>query len=221
MTRTPKPSKTPKPTATLTPTVTPVPIAVLKTWPLGAWVELDATVIVPPGPLGARVIVVQDATGTMPVYLGRGAWPQGLIAGNGFHALGLTRLRGGAIEFYVRLLPQASFSPPGTVPPPTTIATGVAAQHPYEVVTVTGRVVKLEASAIWIDDGSGAVRVPFGVANGLKRPSVTRGQTITLTGLVIVQSATTTRQAGWQIQPRGPADVGDLAVLRPTSTPRP
>ncbi len=198
-----------------------MPIAVLKTWPVGAWVELDATVIVPPGPLGVRVIVVQDATGSIPVYLGRGAWPQGVIAGNGFHALGLTRLRGGVLEFYVRLLPQASFSPPIAPPPPLTIATGAAAQHPYEVVTVTGRVTRLESSAFWIDDGSGAVRIPFGAANGLKRPAVRRGQTVTITGLVIAQSQTSTRPAGWQVQPRGPADVGDLAVLRPTATPKP
>ncbi|HRE01580.1 MAG TPA: hypothetical protein PLV68_09785 [Ilumatobacteraceae bacterium] len=227
MTRTPKPTKTlkptrtPKPSATLTPTVTPVPIAVLKTWPVGAWVELDATVIVPPGVLGARVLVVQDATGSIPVYLGRGAWPPGVIPGNGFHALGLSRLRGGVLEFYVRLLPQASFSPPGAVPAPVPITTGGAAQHPYEVVTVTGRVTRLESSALWIDDGSGVVRIPFGAANGLKRPQVSRGETITLTGLVIVQSATTTRSAGWQIQPRGPADVGTLAILRPTRTPKP
>ncbi|MBL8092879.1 MAG: OB-fold nucleic acid binding domain-containing protein [Anaerolineales bacterium] len=221
MTRTLKPTKTPKPSATPTATVTPVPIAVLKTWPVGAWVELDAVVIVPPGPLGARVLVVQDATGSIPVYLGRGAWPSGLVPGNGFHALGQSRLRGDALEFYVRLLPQARFSPPGAVPAPLVIATGAASQHAYEVVTVTGRVTRLESSAFWIDDGSGAVRIPFGAANGLKRPKVSRGETVTITGLVIVQSQTTTRPAGWQIQPRGPADVGALAVLRPTSTPKP
>lgn len=199
-----------------------MPIGVLKTWPVGAWVELEATVIVPPGPLGARVIVVQDSTGSIPVALGRGSWPQGVIAGNGFHALGQTRLGGGgALEFYVRLLPQARFSPPGAVPSPAMIATGAVGQHPFEVVTVIGRVTRLEASAIWVDDGGGAVRITFGAANGLKRPKVTRGQTVTITGIVIVQSQTSTRPAGWQIQPRGPADVGALAVLRPTATPKP
>ena len=74
-------------------------------------------------------------------------------------------------------------------------------------MTLTGRVVKLESTAFWLDSGAGAVRVFFSSSTGLRRPRVARGDVWTVTGVVTEMTATKTRAAGYQVQPRYAADV--------------
>lgn len=186
-----------------------VPIGVFRTWPAGAWAWISGRVTVPAPLFGKRVIYLQDETGGLPVYLGRGDWPA-LVVGQRVTLLGHSRIRSGRLEFYSRDLWHVHFEAPDglTAAPLAAGAPGlVNAANAGALVTVTGRVVKLESTAFWLDSGAGPVRVFFSSTTGLRRPKVARGDVWTVTGVVVEMAATKTRAAGFQLQPRFAADV--------------
>jgi hypothetical protein len=53
---------------------TPVPIGVLRTWSDGAWATITGRVTGPAPLFGRRFVYIQDETGGIAVYLGRGDW---------------------------------------------------------------------------------------------------------------------------------------------------
>jgi hypothetical protein len=99
----------------------------------------------------------------------------------------------------------------------TQVDAGVASQ----LVTLTGVVTRLEATAFWLDAGEGPVRVFFTSTIGVRRPRALRGEVWTVTGIVTELTATTTRAAGWQIQPRFADDVPMPNAVQPAATPIP
>ncbi len=178
----------------------------LLTWPVGAWATVIGRVTVPAPLFGARLLYLQDATGGIGVYLGRGDWPA-LEPGQSVSVLGYTRLRSGRLEFYARNPYHVGIAPRDGQPVAPAALPGVIAHAAGRLVTLTGRVVKLESSAFWLETGAGPVRVFFASSTDLKRPKVARGDVWTVTGLVLEQTATKTRAAGWQVQPRFMTDV--------------
>jgi hypothetical protein len=190
-----------------------VPIGTFRQWPAGAWATLTGRVTAFAPIFGKRVIYIQDETGGIAVYLGRGEWPV-LELGQRVTALGYSRRQGGQLQFYVRNRSLVSFAPPdGQVVAPR-VGVGVNADTAGSLVTFTGRVVRLEPQAFWLDSGSGPTRVFFARSTGLRRPKVNRGQTISVTGIVVAMAATRTRIAGYQLQPRFIFDL-------PTALPQP
>ncbi len=183
-----------------------VPIGVFRTWPAGAWATLTGRVTVPAPLFGPRQIYLQDETGGIAVYLGRGDWPA-LPVGQSVTVLGYSRVRSGRFELYVRTLFQVDAPPmeggAGIAPAPGPVGPGTAGS----LLTLTGRVVKLESTAFWLDAGAGPVRVFFAASTGVRRPKVARGDIWTVTGVVVEMTATKTRAAGYQLQPRFAADV--------------
>jgi hypothetical protein len=67
------------------------------------------------------------------------------------------------------------------------------------------------------------VRVFFSSSTGLRRPKVARGDVWTVTGVVTELTATKTRAAGYQVQPRFAADVVPVRARyrQPVSTETP
>jgi hypothetical protein len=194
-----------------------VPIGTLRTWPAGAWATISGRVTVPPALFSKRLIYLQDDTGGIAVYLGRGDWPA-LAVGQRVTVFGNLRLQSsGQLQLYVRNLWHVGVEPlDGGMP--GVLADGVAgAPTAGALVTVTGRVVRLESTAFWLEAGGGPVRVFFASTTGLKRPRVARGDVWSVTGVVVEMSATTTRAAGYQLQPRFASDVQPVSVRYPQS----
>ncbi|MCS6910302.1 MAG: lamin tail domain-containing protein [Anaerolineales bacterium] len=207
-----------------------VPIGIFRTWPAGAWATITGRVTAPAPLFGRRTIFIQDDTGGIAVYLGRGDWPP-LEVGQTVSVFGYQRRRAsGRIEMYARNLWHIAIAAPDGFGATPRTGVRVSAETSGQLVTISGRVVRLESSAFWLDDGSGAVRVFFASTTGVRRPKVARGQLWTVTGIVTEMSATRTRAAGWQLQPRFANDAqptsGALAVdpsvtLEPTPTEEP
>jgi hypothetical protein len=189
-----------------------LPIATFRDWPDGAWVVVRAPVSVPPRIFSARTVQVQDETGGVTLYLGRNEWPN-LPVGRSVRVLGMLRRRNGNLEVYVRngwhvaAGPEDALAPPAARRAPTG-ELGEASEG--WLMTVTGRVVRLETSAIWIDDGSGPARVFFSAAAGLSRPPVQRGETWRVTGVVVEYTIATSSAPRYRLQPR---DTGDFVRL--------
>jgi hypothetical protein len=207
-----------------------VPIGTFRQYPAGAWATLTGRVTLPAPLFGKRIIYIQDETGGIALYLGRGDWPQ-LQVGQRVTVLGYSRLRSsGRLELYVRNMFLVGISEPDgltVAPRPITTANETVAG---QLVQMQGRVVRLESTAFWIDSGDGAVRVFFASTTGVRRPKVRRGEIWVITGIVTEQTATKTRAAGWQIQPRfiddavpliGPLAIETTATLEPTPIEEP
>jgi len=207
-----------------------VPIGVFRSWPAGAWATITGRVTAPAPLFGQRTIFIQDDTGGIAVYLGRGDWPK-LEVGQTVSVFGYQRRRAtGRIEMYARNLWHIAIAEPDGVSAASRSAVRVNAETAGQLVTLTGRIVRLEGSAFWLDAGAGAVRVFFASTTGVRRPRAARGQLWTVTGIVTEMSATRTRAAGWQLQPRfandarpasGATTLDPSATLEPTPTEEP
>ncbi|MGQ0600935.1 MAG: lamin tail domain-containing protein [Anaerolineales bacterium] len=195
-----------------------VPIGVFRTWPAGAWATLTGRVTLPAPLFGRRLIYIQDETGGIAVYLGRGDWPA-LLPGQAVTVLGYSRIRStGRLEIYVRNPYLVSVAPPDGVVIPARAITHVDAILAGQLVTLTGVVTRLESTAFWLDAGAGPVRIFFTSTTGARRPRALRGEMWAVTGIVTELTATTTRAAGWQIQPRFASDVQPPSA-QPTAPP--
>ncbi|MCC7361857.1 MAG: lamin tail domain-containing protein [Anaerolineales bacterium] len=187
-------------------------ISSFRGWPDGAWVTLRARVSVLPGVFSPRTIHLQDATGGVTVYLGRDDWPP-LALGQWMEVLGYLRRRSGELQLYVRngwhvrAGPADDLAPPAPSPA-TTGQIGEGSEG--ALVTVTGRVLRLEESALWLDDGSGPARVFFAAATGLPRPAAHAGETWRVTGVVVEFTTSSAAAPNFRLQPRAAADVARI-----------
>ncbi len=199
-----------------------------RAWGDGAWVTIIGRVTGPHPLFGARVIYVQDDSGYgLAVYLGKGVWPP-MQLGQAIKAAGYIRTRNGERELYVKNAWLYSLGEPGPAPTPRAVLTGAINDDTEgTLVSVTGKVTRLEANAFWLDDGSGSARVFFKSTTGVKRPKLKRGQLWTATGIVSEYTTRTSRAKGHRILIRLASDValvnseGVTIDLTPTATSLP
>ncbi|MEM7346617.1 MAG: lamin tail domain-containing protein, partial [Chloroflexota bacterium] len=151
----------------------------------GAWVTVRGQVTVPPGPLGARTMYIQDETAGISIYLPK---DHGLSfkLGDKVEIEGNLRTFHEEFEISVRHRSKASFLEAGPSPPPLPIAT-TSLLEPYE-----GRLVMLQGQAVsfrgrtrlWVDDGTGWAQVYIRTSTGIKRPYMPVGTPLTVIGIV-------------------------------------
>jgi len=191
-------------------------IADFRQWPDGAWVSVSGYVSVPPGLFSSRTIHIQDASGGVTVYLGRDDWPP-LTVGQPIRLqLGYLRHhRSGDLQLYLRngWHIQAGAADAPVVLAPWAVSTGqIGETTEGALVTVTGRVTRLESEAFWLDDGSGAARVFLAAGTGLARPGLRLGETWQASGVVVENTTAGSAQPAYRLQPRFAADLARIAA---------
>lgn len=191
------------------PTAMPIyPIGEVRQWSAGAWATIVGRVTVPPNVFSRRVVYIQDETGGIAVYLGRGDWPA-LKVGQQLKVFGYMRPRNGEAQLYVRNVWWVGAGPETDLVPvsPRPATTGEFGE-PLEgwLVTMRGTVVKLEAQGFWLDDGSGAARVFFAAATGVKRPPVKRGEVWVITGVIVENTTASAAAPRYRLQIRFVSD---------------
>jgi hypothetical protein len=170
---------------------------------------------------------LQDATGGVTVYLGRDDWPP-LVLGQRVEVLGYLRHRSGELQLYVRNSWHVHSGPADDLLPPVRwlVSTGqIGEATEGSLVQITGRVIEVESSALWLDDGTGPARVFFPAAAGVPRPPATLGDIFTITGAV-VEATSSGNPPNFRLQPRSAADVvqvvnGVPVLYVPAGTPTP
>ncbi|MBI3362416.1 MAG: hypothetical protein HY023_15050, partial [Chloroflexi bacterium] len=204
----------------------PTPIAaaltVAREWDDGAYVTIVGRVAGPYPLFGDRVIYVQDESGGgIAVYLGRGVFPP-MEAGQQITLYGYLRSRNGERQIYLRTLYQMHLGEPAPEPAPERIATGQAGEATEgRLVTLVGRVVRLESNAVWLDDGSGRARVFFRSSLGFRRPHMRRGQFWQITGIVGEYTTSRSDAPGYRVLPRFEADAVRVTATGLSLTPEP
>ena len=192
------------------------PIGTYRLWPAGAWISLTGRVTVPPGLFSTRRIYIQDETGGVAVYLGRGNWPP-LALGQSVTVFGYLRHQSGELQLYVRNLWHVTVGPPDDLAQvkPVAARTGQAGEaFESSLITVKGRVTAVEPQAFWLDDGSGAVRVFFSAVTDLQRPMVQRGEIWQVTGVALEQTLARDEKPRFRLQVRFAADAVQLTTVR-------
>jgi len=203
-------------------------LRVARMWSDGAWVTIVARATGPHPLFGARVICAQDDSGRgIAVYLGKGTWPP-MQVGQALTAAGYLRTRNGQRELYVKNAWLFSLGEIGPPPTPVPVRAGeIGDDTEGTLVAVNGTVVRLEANAFWIDDGSGAARIFFLSSTGVERPQVRRGQIWSAVGIVGEYTTRTSHAKGYRVMIRFAADVwrvegeGVVDDLTPTANSLP
>ena len=154
-------------------------------WDDGAWATLIGWVTGPYPLFGSRVIYIQDGSGVgIALYLGSGTWPP-MKPGQSIKAAGYLRTRNGERELYVRNSWLFAFEEQIKVLPPTSIRTNeVNDSTEGTLVSLSGKIIRIESNAFWIDDGSGPVRIFFRTSLEFEMPKVKRGQVWSIIGIV-------------------------------------
>ncbi|WP_423224762.1 lamin tail domain-containing protein [Candidatus Amarolinea aalborgensis] len=220
-------SATPTPTPRSTrrpPTPTPTPIQLLedigaaRTLPLNSRVVISGQVTAPLGSPDKDGFYVQAGRHGIRVEIsGHAAYPS-LALGDHVQVSGRLGTERG--ELKLRLtnpadLVRLSAGAPLAAVPLRTGALGEAWEG--TLVRISGQVVRLSSGAMWLDDGSGAVRVFVPSTAPFKRPAARRGQRWTVTGVVSQYGSKAPFTDGYRLLPRTARDLQQVVERKATA----
>jgi len=218
-TPTPTPRSTRRP-----PTPTPTPIQLLadigaaRTLPLNSRVVISGQVTAPLGSPDKDGFYVQAGRHGIRVEIsGHAAYPS-LALGDHVQVSGRLGTERG--ELKLRLTNPADLvrlraGAPLAAVPLRTGALGEAWEG--TLVRISGQVVKLSSGTMWLDDGSGAVRVFVPSSALFKRPAARRGQRWTVTGVVSQYGSKAPFTDGYRLLPRTARDLQPVVERKATA----
>ncbi|HID35483.1 MAG TPA: hypothetical protein EYP25_13135, partial [Anaerolineae bacterium] len=160
------------------------PIETAYQLPIKTRLTVEGVVTVPPGVFHPRVIVIQDASAGIMVYLRRGAYPP-LREGDRVQATGYLKDYHGQRELVLtsaRWLVQLSAGEPMA---PRFMRTGLVTDaHLARLLRVAGKVTRLDEEEFWLDDGSGPILVRRPDGASWRFQNLTPGMTLSAIGVV-------------------------------------
>ncbi len=204
-------------TLTSTATVPPPPlitIAQVRRQPDGQEVHVRGQVTVPPEVFG-RSIYIQDSSGGMQVYMGRGEWPA-LREGDWVEVQGRLADFHGERELRISSSAQLQVIGPG-LPPAPVLLRGDELGEPYEgmLVMVVGQVSGFGRQELRLSDHYGEVRVYVRETVGWRRPWVERGDWWSAIGVVSQYAIEKPYIGGYRLLPRYRDDLAPLPAYLP------
>ncbi|MCX6811838.1 MAG: OB-fold nucleic acid binding domain-containing protein, partial [Candidatus Berkelbacteria bacterium] len=176
------------------------PIEKAKKQAKNEWVKISGVVIVEPGLFGKRVMYIQDESGGIKIYFDKALWPS-LKIGDRVIIYGKISISLG--EYQIKVYGPEDIVIIGLGPPPEPAKKKIIELNDFigQLMKVSGRVVKISGSTIWIDDGTGELRVYFYPATGIKKLGLEEGNWVTIIGILSKTSA------GLRLLPRSKNDV--------------
>ncbi len=150
-----------------------------------AWVKVEGWVTAPPELLGSRLMVIQDETAGIMIYLPK-EHRLSFQLGDKVKVEGNLRVFHEEFEIAVSERSKVKFVEPGFAPPPLPIVT-TSMLEPYEgyLVTLSGQAVDFQGSTtFWIDDGTDPAKVYLRQSTDIHKPFIERGTWLTVIGIV-------------------------------------
>ena len=233
---TPTPKWTPGPTAgpTSTPSATPEPtatsrpaldIGIARGQAIGSEVTVEGTVTVQAGRiLGDRTLVIQDATGGLPVRLPSSNLNADYVRGTIIRASGELSVPYGNLELRPDGASDIVTLGSAGLPEAATIGTGGLAESNEGVLaTLTATIATIDdyesgATSIVVGDAAGEGKVYAFAPIGLDSSVLERGLRVRASGIVGQRASSSGAADGYRLWLRGP---GDLSVLATAPTPTP
>ncbi|TSC91479.1 MAG: hypothetical protein CEN92_248, partial [Candidatus Berkelbacteria bacterium Licking1014_96] len=164
------------------------------------WVKVEGVVTAVPGLFGKKVMYIQDSSGGIKIYFDKALWPE-LSIGDRVIIWGKISISSG--EYQIKIYSPEDIRISGHDPPPTPAKKIIVELGNFvgQLVRVSGRVVKISGSTIWIDDGTGEVRLYFYPATGIKGLGLKKGDWVVVIGILSRTSA------GLRLLPRAKSDL--------------
>ena len=198
-------SDTTVPTTTTVTTTTDIElldIAAIRNQPKDTLVKTRGVVTAAPGMLNAKYFYIQDSKSGIQIYASDGNFPE-LKIGEEIEISGKTSETQGESRLNVK---DGLIEKIGTAEQPTPLAktTGeINEEFEGRLVTTTGPISRQSGQTFYLDDSSGEAKISILKDTGIVKPKMTKGDTVTITGIVSETSA------GHRILPRQQADLGD------------
>ena len=189
------------------------PISELRDLPIKTAVATAGYVTTLPGTFGKTRFYIQELSSGIQIYSAKGAFPK-LSLGQRVSVTGFLSSAQGETRIRVRsakdITPSSSYS--STTP--TALSTGdISEDYEGMLVATEGEIVRRRGSTLYLDDGSGEVRVYIKKESGIALPSPLPPQPYARTTGIVSQT-----RAGMRILPRFPSDISVSSSAAATTT---
>jgi DNA/RNA endonuclease YhcR with UshA esterase domain len=177
-----------------------IPVKEAKKRVKNEWVRVEGVVTALPGLFGRRVMYIQDESGGVKIYFDKALWPE-LKIGDRVIIYGKISISAG--EHQIRVYSPYDIIITGHDPPlePKKLIISQASGFIGCLVRISGRVIKISGSTIWIDDGTGELRIYFYSATGIKKLGLKKGDWVIIVGIL------SKTKAGLRLLPRSKEDI--------------
>lgn len=160
------------------------PIQAAYQFPPETRITVEGVVTVPPDTFHPRVIIIQDTSAGLMVYLRRGQYPP-LEEGQRVRVSGYLKDFRGQREIVLSSPKWLVRLGEGPAIKPLFLRTGLVTEaHMAQLLRVAGKVTQVTAEAVWLDDGSGPVRVEPPRRASWRLPFVEPGMTLSAIGVL-------------------------------------
>jgi DNA/RNA endonuclease YhcR with UshA esterase domain len=198
----------PRGTADVVATYPVVTIAAARDGQIGRALSVEGVALNAQGTFGDNTVHLVDATGAIRLVSVQSAFVE---AGDSLRVMGTLQMSGGQIALNTRTLTVLG---QGTIPPPVTLSTAVAAtaangtRDAALIRVVEATIAEIperggtESFRMFVDDGSGRLEVLILPTTGIPTTGLAVGRRVTLVGVLVGKGG-----GGWQLQPRVRSDV--------------
>ncbi|MBU1119540.1 lamin tail domain-containing protein [Patescibacteria group bacterium] len=150
----------------------------------GEFVKLSGTITVAPGMLAKRSFYIQDDTGGMQLYKSKDDVPN-VAVGDEVEVVGKISVAQGEKRVLIAELSDVTVISKGKELKIDIFKTGeVTDQHLGKIIRVKGVLIKKEGNVLYLDDGSGVLKIVISTGSGLKAKDFVEGIEYEVTGLL-------------------------------------
>jgi uncharacterized protein YdeI (BOF family) len=171
-----------------------------KNQPKNLWVKVSGVVTATPGLFGKKVAYIQDEGGGIKIYFDDALWPD-LNIGDKVVILGKISTSSG--EYQIKVYDSSDVTIIGHTSQPEPVEHKINELGDFvgQLIKVAGKVTKISGSSVYLDDGSGTLRLYFYPTTGIKNLGLQEGDWVMIVGILSKTSS------GLRLLPRNKEDI--------------
>lgn len=175
------------------------------------WVQVEGIVIVSPNTIAADTFYIQDNSAGIKIYFSKEDFPT-LPLGMSIRVIGKKSESMSETKINIQERDDIEILNQQDLKTPTQVQTGeINESHEGLLISTTGTIVRKHGTTLYIDDGSGEMKITISKHTNISPPETEKGDTIAITGIV------SQNNDGYRILPRIQEDL-QLASLDAADT---
>ncbi len=174
----------------------------------GAYLTVRGLVTALPNTFSAQYFYLSDDNGGLQIYQNKKDFPE-LALGDYVQAVGIISAANGTKRLRIKdktAIDILAIAAPNTGEPNQITLDNLSEEVLGTLIKVTGEITEIKSNFVYLDDGSGELKIYFKQGAHIGRQQFALGQRVEITG-ILEQS-----QAGWQLWPRGNDDIKELGL---------